>query len=248
MSEWFIYTLEDPRDGAIRYVGKTSCPGRRLRDHMKDARAGKQSHRCNWIRSLSSLGVEPEMVFIESGTGDGWQKRERFWIKTLRASCRLVNGTDGGEGSSGLVMSDAAKAMLREHRLGAVMAEESKAKLSAHFKGKALSEEHREKMRGVKRGDEARANMSEARRLQWASYTDEERARRLAKLDEARCLSNLNQPAKPGRRVVCVETGDAFDSIRAAARWGGVTPAKIRRSILKRCKANGRTYREGAPL
>lgn len=54
-----VYCLKDPRDGAIRYVGKTSDYNRRLTQHRANRWDGNlQKHR--WIHELRELGLEPD--------------------------------------------------------------------------------------------------------------------------------------------------------------------------------------------
>lgn len=92
----FIYTLTDPRDGAIRYVGKTDNPERRLAMHLKER---YHSHKNHWLQELASEGLKPIMTIIETvSEGQGWEDRERYWIAHFRAiGCPLTNGTDGGD-------------------------------------------------------------------------------------------------------------------------------------------------------
>ena len=96
----YIYALVDPRDDAIRYVGKSHRPERRLREHIKGARDGKKTHCCNWLRELGREGVKPEMVLIEACTIDTWADREVFWIGEIGKFANLTNMCAGGEGTS----------------------------------------------------------------------------------------------------------------------------------------------------
>ena len=75
------------------------------------------------------------MLILEVAEEVEWESRERFWISLLRE--QLTNHTDGGEGGLGFSPS-----------------EETRKKLSAIRKGKAKPP----------RGDEARRNISIARR------------------------------------------------------------------------------------
>jgi predicted GIY-YIG superfamily endonuclease len=93
----FIYLLLDPRDGAIRYVGATIHPEKRMWEHLHDLRA--KCHRTDWIKFLLRHSLEPQMWIIEITDEKKWEKRERSWIKFYRkVGCDLTNSTDGGEG------------------------------------------------------------------------------------------------------------------------------------------------------
>jgi predicted GIY-YIG superfamily endonuclease len=53
-----VYVLRDPRDGAVRYVGMSRSPHRRLAGHLR----GNSGPWCKaWIRSLQRQGLEPSL-------------------------------------------------------------------------------------------------------------------------------------------------------------------------------------------
>jgi hypothetical protein len=100
-----VYGLIDPRNGELRYVGKTTQTAtRRLGQHI--CRASRdRSHRATWVRSLTRAGVRPEMVALEEhATELALDEAEVWWIAYLRSiGCDLTNGTDGGERSCSAV-------------------------------------------------------------------------------------------------------------------------------------------------
>lgn len=101
----FIYVLKDTKTGEIRYVGQTVYTlEKRLAGHLREK---NKNYKCNWIKSLKNDGVIPAIVLIqEVPYYDDWQYWERFWIKLYRdLGCKLVNTTDGGEGTSGYIQS-----------------------------------------------------------------------------------------------------------------------------------------------
>lgn len=112
MNKFLIYALTDPRDGSVRYIGKSSHGMERPRSHKNLAQRtdGKcQLNHCyNWVRQLLQLGLMYDVVVLEeSPTGDGLSTREIWWIAFAREwGCRLTNLTNGGEGLSGYVWSD----------------------------------------------------------------------------------------------------------------------------------------------
>jgi hypothetical protein len=96
----FIYGLRDPRNFALRYVGKADKPECRLKKHLTEKGS---FHRCQWIAQLKSLGLAPELFIIEEVPKDRWQELERFWIQHYRESgCDLTNTAEGGQGVTGL--------------------------------------------------------------------------------------------------------------------------------------------------
>ena len=56
-----IYSLEDPRDGEIFYVGRSVVPKRRLGEHITEARSGRMENRAlrRWLLQLDALGMRP---------------------------------------------------------------------------------------------------------------------------------------------------------------------------------------------
>lgn len=96
-----IYSLIDPRNLEIRYIGKTRKEVEsRLIEHISKARKSPTTHRDKWINSLIRLGLKPEIKVIEYCTKDIWQDREIYWISYYRGIHSLTNHSDGGGGSN----------------------------------------------------------------------------------------------------------------------------------------------------
>ncbi len=95
----FIYSLTDPKTKEIRYVGKAVDCRRRFDSHLTDNRSS--SHKHNWIKSLLSAGLKPELEVLEviyNSDDRDWQDAERWWISYLRfIGCRLTNLDSGGK-------------------------------------------------------------------------------------------------------------------------------------------------------
>lgn len=142
---WVIYTLADPRDGGVRYVGVTHKKvEQRLAGHLYNARRkdSQRYHTYNWIRNLLADGVTPLATVIDSGVGGSWGDTETKWIRYYRDhDCRLTNATDGGEGAVGHTVSEEARARIRAARLGKPLSEEHKAKVAKGNTGKKMSPE-----------------------------------------------------------------------------------------------------------
>lgn len=95
-----VYVLKDPRDGAIRYVGKTVQPLKvRLGAHIRRS-SEKKTHRDCWIAGLLAAGYLPTIKAVECvPAAADWQARERHWIAELRRQgAALTNITPGGDG------------------------------------------------------------------------------------------------------------------------------------------------------
>ncbi len=162
-----IYVLCEP-DGEIRYIGKTSYPlAKRLAWHLREARRSASNHRLCWIRSVMSRGYLPGIVLIGEVAGDG-NAEEIAWIKYGRQEgWRLVNGTDGGEGTvgksadalrkisianKGKTMSPEARKKISDANKGRVKSAEEIKKLKASLMGHIISAETRRKISESKKG------------------------------------------------------------------------------------------------
>ena len=100
--QWIIYTLKCPRTNTVRYVGWTLQRAEVwLHKHISEVTTHPpRTHKAKWFLSLVSIGILPVIEIIETGYGNGWGEAERRWIAFFKnQGVRLVNGTDGGEGS-----------------------------------------------------------------------------------------------------------------------------------------------------
>ena len=57
-------------------------------------------HRANWLQSLKSKGLKPDIVILEEINGKWpWQESERYWIaRAKKLGWPLTNNTSGGDG------------------------------------------------------------------------------------------------------------------------------------------------------
>jgi len=184
ISKNLIYAYLDPRNGLIRYIGKSTIG----LDRPKNFHAHGQ-HCGNWIKNLTTDNLEPEILILEelsdNASIEEINEAEIFHISYWRfLGANLTNLTVGGDGIPGLKhseetklkMSKAAKgkpkspehiAKIAKLRLGKVpwnkglktgpLPEEVKLKLSKAQKGKP----HK---RGWKLSEEVRSKMSLARK------------------------------------------------------------------------------------
>lgn len=178
-----IYALIDPRNGATRYIGKSTSGMRRPREHAYYARHGSPQYCERWVRQLQSLGLVYEIVVLEEVGGmDRLGMREKWWIAFARAwGCSLTNLTDGGGGMSGYVPTMEARARIgaanRVHGIGRKQSAETVARRVAKLRVHTCSAAMREKIRQANKGRtltaEHRAKLSAAA----SNRTPEVRAR-----------------------------------------------------------------------
>ena len=144
----FIYALLDPETLSIRYIGKSSNPAGRLRQHIRDA-FKERNYKANWIRSLLGIGMQPTLQIVDEVNVSEWQAAEAAYIEFYRSEgCAITNGSPGGEGwGSGKDHPSFGKP---SHLRGKKRSPETIAKMSASERGKIISEETRAKLRQYK--------------------------------------------------------------------------------------------------
>jgi hypothetical protein len=123
----FIYSLIDPRDNSIFYIGKTNDPIRRLRYHTNYK---KNTPNSKFIRDMLCVGIKPKMEILEVISPEDWQEKERYYISLYRKmGVGLKNVLDGG---------DQYPDWTGKHHK-----EETKKKMSEAGKGRKFSDKHR---------------------------------------------------------------------------------------------------------
>lgn len=96
-----IYTLSDPRDSLVRYVGQSTNIRIRYNGHMKGNKY-RNTHTANWIQGLINLGLKPVMDVIDTCEIKDLDKVEQAYIKLYKSfGCNLTNHSIGGHSSLG---------------------------------------------------------------------------------------------------------------------------------------------------
>lgn len=132
-----IYGLVDPRNGHLRYVGKTvQSAAYRFAQHMSH-RVRNRTKCSSWIRSLQNAGMKPEMVSLEACEEMNWKETEKFWIASFKLmGADLTNLAEGGTGSSGFKLTAEQKAKIAKAMTGRKLSDENKRKLALSKIGK----------------------------------------------------------------------------------------------------------------
>lgn len=113
MDTTFIYILRDPISKKIRYIGKANDPKKRYNSHIC-LKSGKGRHLWNWILMLKKKGFMPILEVIEEVNKNEWKIFEKYYIKKYRENGnKLVNLTNGGEGSDGYRHTNEVKKEMR---------------------------------------------------------------------------------------------------------------------------------------
>jgi hypothetical protein len=97
MKKVVIYTLSDPRNGLVRYVGRTSSIKLRMKAHNSRSVFDNLEKR-GWMLELRSMVLAPRFEILEEIEGAGYVEEE-FWIAQFKAwGFPLFNKTEGGMG------------------------------------------------------------------------------------------------------------------------------------------------------
>ena len=106
MIEYKIYGLKVKDEYKIKYIGQTRQSLKtRLKNHKADFNRGTRNKRTNWIGKYYN---KIEIILIEGGilTLEDCLKKEIQYIKLFKSfGANLKNGTDGGEGATGRIIS-----------------------------------------------------------------------------------------------------------------------------------------------
>ncbi len=241
--QWTVYALSDPRTKEVRYIGVSVRPKARYNEHLSRAVKGGNTHRDCWIRSLLIQEIRPDYSVLEVTTADNWQERERFWIAEYRSSGHLTNLTDGGDGLPGYVPTPELREKWSQMRRGVKYAPgrrsgmfgknhtpETRKKIADAGKRPCKPETRRKIAQKAKGRDMSALIEKSADNRRGVPLSEEHRAKIIAKTT--------------GRKpVLCIETGEVFPSITAAARHFGVNEASVNQAIRKGCRCKGNHYR-----
>jgi NUMOD3 motif len=148
MNHFYTYVYIDPsRDNEPIYIGKGFAS--RMHIHMKRTDRHPLTRR---LQKMARNNIEPIIGCLCKDIDEELallceeEAIDLYGRKDLGKGT-LLNLTDGGEGASGLVMSEEAKRKLSEHFSGKTRPEEHRAKMR-----KPKSEEHRRKVRAANIG------------------------------------------------------------------------------------------------
>lgn len=191
-----LYRESEPNE--YRYIGKTSypSPNKRFKTHLNNASSGDTAPVYRWIRKYKDIAV----IIIEDDIENSLacEKEKHYICFYKKAGHRLLNSTEGGDGSPGRKLSVSSKEKIRSKLKGRSLSEEHKRNISLGQTGRKLSDKTKSKIsqslvnhpklvesgkknKGKKHSLEARKRISLGKKGKPAS---ENQLRHLAKLAE----------------------------------------------------------------
>jgi hypothetical protein len=94
----YIYTLSCPLTNHVKYVGKTTNPKQRKKEHNNSGGDHRNQEKLTWMIGLKNIGLRPVFEIIEETTEAG-DNEEMYWIGQFKAwGFVLFNKTSGGKG------------------------------------------------------------------------------------------------------------------------------------------------------
>lgn len=188
---FFVYADCKP-DGTPFYIGKGS-------QYRVNRLVRRNQHHKNitskypgWYRGLA---------FMSSKQEDARKKEMELIAKYGRSDNGtgiLCNKTDGGEGSSGLVVPNEVRLSISQSLKGKLVSEETKLKISQKKQGSKHTDESKDKMRIVKLGkkssEETKAKLSAIRKGKPVSA-------------ETRQKMSLSSLGKTPKKFICLDCG-----------------------------------------
>jgi hypothetical protein len=103
MKKTYIYSLNCPLDGTVKYIGKANSPKDRFRKHknLADKNTGDNILKNKWIKQLLDQNLLPILNIIEEVDISEWKTKEKFYIKLYKDNgAEIFNICGGGNGSS----------------------------------------------------------------------------------------------------------------------------------------------------
>ena len=142
-----IYSLTVIGEERLRYIGLTKRKlNSRLSGHKNHAK-GRETHKDRWVRK-NDYNIEINLIEENIPNLKEANEREVYWIKYYRdLGYDLVNTSNGGDGTSGVKMTQKHKEIISKITKGRKISQSHKDKISLCKKGGKASNESKFKMK-----------------------------------------------------------------------------------------------------
>jgi len=153
----YIYQFFNTINGKI-YIGKTNNIKRRLSHHYNVSAGGKLKYKHHFQAihaAIKKYTSNIEFSIIQTVVSENEADIcETYWINYHSSNSPKFgyNLTAGGEGTSGRIVSEETRALMKKSATGKKHSDTTKMKLSLFHSGKILTEEHKEKISNSNKG------------------------------------------------------------------------------------------------
>lgn len=206
-NKFYVYEHWRPDKDLPFYVGKGK--GSRAQSSV-----GRNKHYKNIVSKLMAMGMCIEVRMVECGMDEkSALALEVEKIASWKAlGVKLVNITNGGEGTSGRILSEESKAKISRaaslSNKGRVFSAETRAKISAKHKGQVISLSHRMSISRANKtrvlSDESHARMSAAQKAKVVPPFTAEHCARISAANKGR-LKGLVRSAETRARMTLAQ-------------------------------------------
>lgn len=239
--KFYVYEHVRPDTGEVFYVGKGT------KDRVRYI-TRRGPHHKNIVAKLARSGLSPEVRIILETTDESEAfrvERDRIAYWRLRG-VKLANLTDGGEGASGLILSDETRAKIREATKRQFENEDSAMRHKEAQRRRWQRPEEREKARlnNMKQFSNpiARERAAEAQKRNWEN--PDYRQKRIddgkkyyQNPDARKHQSEMHNHQK--RPIICLNNGITYDSVIMAAKELGLRTGNISNVCKGRARHTG---------
>lgn len=218
-----------------KYIGVTSNSVHK-RWNYGNGYSGQYFHRA--IAKYGWDGFEHEVLY-DGLTAEYAGEMEQYLIAKYRTNDRRYGYNICGGGVTRYEITDEMRQRLRDSHAGQKMSEKRREMNSTLFGGVAKSAEHRAKIGdGIRKAKQqnSKSNNTTFRHWKTDKRLSEEHKKHISESGKGKHLGKENPMAKA---VVCVETGQRFDTIKQASEWIGVTASAVKNVLRQKAKTAG---------
>ena len=238
--DFFVYIHRRGSNGKVFYVGK----GTRYRHKSKTNRSQ------HWHNIVKKHGYTIEIV--QAGMQEWWAlEMERDLILKYKDQ-GLCNRADGGQGPTGMVLSEEAKQKRRELCWSPKWRENLSQKAKERFSNPEYKQAHINRIRFAMNRDDVKQKLREATIQYFSNPENRNRARFLTlkqfanpsaiELARQQALARFNNPEKRAKHaqakaIICLDNNMTFGTTTLAAEWVASRRGKADNSqIAKACR------------
>ena len=257
-----VYKIQRLEDGKI-YIGKTTRKlAIRIREHLNDKRTNSYIDRTLRLQGIEAFDVS---IVEECGTSEELNEREVHWIAHL--NCKYPNGfnlTDGSDGTSGFSIPLVTRKKISVARMGQKKSPEAIRKTAETIRGSKRSAETRKHMSDSSKNkrpvvciETNKIFQSITAAAKWAGVSINVISNvlhgrtkiaggchwRFSNSDVVVVIEKDTTP-KHYKKVRCLETGEIFPTITAAAKWAGVAENTLCATLHGKQKTSGKKHWE----